>query len=1160
MNGHSANVSVALDANRPWPGLQAFAESSSDYFFGRSEEADELFRCVRREPVTLLFGQSGLGKTSLLHAALLPRVRSIGLVPIVLRLDFSPGSPLPLYQLSAAIEQTLTQLSIDLGATKPSDGLWEFFHRVQADGETPLPNLMLIFDQFEEVFTLGLARDNSRVATQTFLSLLADLIENRIPQDVEAQLDADPDLVERFVFDRQSYRILISLREDYLASLDSVRKRARSLGRNSFHLGRMRGSAAVQAVLGPGRALVSQDTAHEIVRIIGARSVDDPFGADTSSGNDLESLDVEPSLLSLFCQQLNERRIGQNLPEITPELVIGNRDNILEEFYVSALSDQPPRLCDFVEDELLDRSGFRQSLVIKDAREKLEKRGVPGDKIDLLVSRRLLRFEDRLNIRRVEIIHDVLSRIIVRSRDLRYERREKEQAEERQRELQVRYRKLQMQRLSAVAAAVVFFGVIVWGMFQYFVAKEAQKAAEESRYATDVRLSQFAVDEGNFGRARDLLKRYIPQAGEPDIRGFEWRYLWGQLSGGSLMTFRGHAGEVRSVAFSPDGTLLATGGVDGSVWVSDLTSAHGTNPLDIKTRRLDIEGPGVMATAFSPDGKILAVASGNWRTAGTAGKIYLFDVPTFSLRETLVGHSKAVNSVAFSLDGNFLATGSEDDRAMVWDLRAGPNQQPHVLPGHTTGINAVVFVPGTQLLAVGSGDGYLQIWDFANNRSVVDQVVDISGIMSLAPSRDGRKLAVGTRDGPVLFFDLSTRAVTKDRIVTKQGLIYALAFSPDGSILATGGSNCTVKLWSTEKFDELALLRGHQDIVFAVAFSPSGEQLASGSADATVKLWSSHPPAPKERIRFDGAVAGLAFSPDGRFLGVAEGEGGAQVGAAVLWDVEHHTKWAEFSGHRGPLTAVAISPSGKQMGTASSDHTGILWDIAARRPRVVLDKDKDEVTSIAFSPDGKLLATGSRENVIRLWSTDSGTLEATLSGHEGWVRSIAFSPDGKLLASSSSDRTAALWDVRTRTRLFSLLGYQGAVNGVAFSPDGKLLATGCNDRTIRIWDVARRKFLPNEATVLQGQNAAVLDVLFSPDGRTLVGTGQDSTVAMWNMRTHLEVALFTPHDGGVLAAAFSPDGNVLATGGNDHELFLFRAPTILEIAQTQDVRQGWSTP
>jgi TPR repeat protein len=409
-------------AARPWPGLDAFSEALQTFFFGRTAETEELFRRVRSETVTLLFGQSGLGKTSLLRAGLAPRLRANAFLPVFVRLDYSKGAPSPLAQVKAEFEHAIASAQAEAMPTEAEDTLWGYFHRADLmvtsrAGERLVP--VLIFDQFEEVFTLGLAREASRATAQRFLGGLAELIEDRPPDSVGNAIESDPTAIEKYQFDRQEYRIVIALREDYLAQLDSVRERAPLIVRNRFRLRRMTGRQGFDAVTKPVPGLIAPELAWEILHFVGRPNPEDAFGPAPGEGGD--GLEVEPALLSLVCRKLNEQRLELGLDRVTPDLLAGNRD-IIQSFYDTALADQHPAVREFVEDELLSDSGVRESVSLDRVRRALAAKEVPTDALDMLVSRRLLRIEERLGVARVEIIHDELAKVIRTSRDIRHGR------------------------------------------------------------------------------------------------------------------------------------------------------------------------------------------------------------------------------------------------------------------------------------------------------------------------------------------------------------------------------------------------------------------------------------------------------------------------------------------------------------------------------------------------------------------------------------------------------------------------------------------------------------------------------------------------------------------------------------------------------------------
>jgi tetratricopeptide (TPR) repeat protein len=468
----STAAQPSVDPQHPWLGLASFTEETRGYFYGRDEEVAELARRVQRKLLTILFGQSGLGKTSILRAGIVPRLRSDGYSPVYVRIDYSPEAPAPSEQIKQAIYR-VTQRSgqwTQTGVAVAGESLWEFLHHrddVLHDehGKTLIP--LLIFDQFEEIFTLAQSDDFGRKRAAQFVEDLADLVENRPPASLEARMDRDDATVERFDFTRSDYRILIALREDYLAHLEGLKGSMPSITQNRMRLARMTGAQALDAVLKPGGKLVNEEVAESIVRFV-------------AGGSELRNAEVEPSLLSLICRELNNTRLAQGGTEISAGLLAGSRDTILSEFYERALADQPAGVRKFIEDEMLTESGFRESLAEERVAKAFAAAGAPPDALATLVNRRLLRIEERLDLRRVELTHDVLCSVVAASRDLRHEREARDEAErklaaQRERERATRKALVRARQVAAVCA-VLAIGAAGSAIFGYVSMKRAQQA------------------------------------------------------------------------------------------------------------------------------------------------------------------------------------------------------------------------------------------------------------------------------------------------------------------------------------------------------------------------------------------------------------------------------------------------------------------------------------------------------------------------------------------------------------------------------------------------------------------------------------------------------------------------------------------------------------
>ena len=475
---------LTIDPEHPWIGLASYSEETRSYFHGRDEEAAELARRVQRKPLTVLFGQSGLGKTSLLRAGLVPRLRGEGFCPVYVRIDYAPESPPPTEQIKQAIFRATAAAGhwSRPGAAIEGESLWEFLHHRgdllrDADGRSLLP--LLIFDQFEEIFTLGQSDDAGRLRARQFLDDLADLVENRPPAALEARLEEDEADAEQFDFARADYRILIALREDYLAHLESLKGIMPSVTQNRMRLARMNGAQALSAVLQPGGRLVSQEVAEAIVRFV-------------AGGSELSNAEVEPSLLSLVCRELNNARIARGAAEISVGLLAGSRDTILTEFYERALADQPAGVRRVIEDELLTESGHRESLAEERVQKALAAAGAEPDALLKLVNRRLLRIEERLDVRRVELTHDVLCSVVRASRDLRHEREARDETQRKLLAQQARVvatRRALVRARTVAAVSVVLMLVAgasaIFGWVNFNRARVADAEAQQARQLAD---------------------------------------------------------------------------------------------------------------------------------------------------------------------------------------------------------------------------------------------------------------------------------------------------------------------------------------------------------------------------------------------------------------------------------------------------------------------------------------------------------------------------------------------------------------------------------------------------------------------------------------------------------------------------------------------------
>jgi len=446
---------------------------------------------------------------------------------------------------------------------------------------------------------------------------------------------------------------------------------------------------------------------------------------------------------------------------------------------------------------------------------------------------------------------------------------------------------------------------------------------------------------------------------------------------------------VRQVAFTADGKRLATGGDDGTVKMWE--AATGDELFAWSADDLAVWG-----LAFSPDGKNLAV--------GGDALVTLWDVssdeaPTQAIL-TLAGHRRGVPGLAFTPDGAFLITGSQDGTAKVWDTSTG--QELFSLTGHGP-INHLAVSPDGMRVATANRDGTVTFWDITptGSREVLTFFFDHSAMVTAGNfSPDRTLLATISEDGVVKIRSSSTSQELLTTSLPITGSILWIALSPDNTRLATA-LGTTALVWDIKTGHKLATMSGHHDTIYTLVFSPDGKRLATGGADMTARVWD------------------------------------ANTGQELL----------ELSDLKGPVNEVAFSPDGKRLATTSEDGSTKVWDALTGHELQNVMGD----VAVSFAPDGRRLITGSYDGVTRVWDSDSGKLLNILSGHMATVNMISFSQDGTRLATTSNDGTAKIWNVSTGEELLTLTGHTGAVIGASFSPDGKHLITAGTDMTFRIY-------------------------------------------------------------------------------------------------------------
>ncbi len=899
-----AGSRVRPDRENPWIGLFSFSESIRDFFHGRDAESETLARMVSRKTLTVLYGESGLGKSSLLQAGLFPRLRAQGFLPIYIRLGYTDDLQPGIAEARATIRKAIARAFArgELGGPagtaenvypRGDETFWDYLHRLR-EGDLRRPagpdgtpgtavGLVLAFDQFEEIFTLGQLgrRGQRRGPTFELLQDLAACIENRLPARVKERLDSGAatvvaeegarPLLPAAV--RQPYRLILSLRKDFVAELDDLRDLMPTVMENRLLLRPLDGRQALDAVLIPGGRLVKPFVARRIVRFVAdmKRSGPRPEAAAAGGGTEeerqdageerqLSELQVDPSLLSMVCRELNKKRQASGQPEITRELVEQGSRTILDDFYEDCFRDQPqPAVRRFVEDSLLNAEDRRKSIDLRQAEAQLAASGValPGDALDRLVQHRLLRVIEGVDhgSAQVELTHDVLCQVVSskrRERETR-ERQEREaaaqvaaarqqraeaeareqQAREQQALAEERLGRLRRERRLGIALTAVLFvaaAAVTWSWLRMRRAQDALRERDRSASAENVRRAEQKREDARPQPAPAGAPRGGADSGPRDPLGNVFALVH------AARALRDYPSNTEAASLL--GALLAERN-----WCPPLTP-----PLHADGRDL------LLAAATSPDnGLLLAVAESGtlWQWPVDPASAHSSARRAESARRSHDLDTGALHSAALSGDGKWLLTGSRQrPGAQLW--KWDPAQK-----AFQPGSPATLAFPGGFRSAAWSADGrWLVI------------VPSGSAKCRLYAQPPPESAADGAAGG---FVEVPDALPHPDRVT-------AADFSADSRRLVTASFDGKARVWT---MDNLQVPR--QELPPSPA---PGTPAAASSRVGTDRLFQANfspRPAPGGGDGGDGGERIVTVSSEGAVLVWETGGGSARAPKRVPW-------------------------------------------------------------------------------------------------------------------------------------------------------------------------------------------------------------------------------------------------------------------------------------
>jgi WD40 repeat protein/serine/threonine protein kinase len=664
------------------------------------------------------------------------------------------------------------------------------------------------------------------------------------------------------------------------------------------------------------------------------------------------------------------------------------------------------------------------------------------------------------------------------------------------------------------------------GLRQQAQAKEL--ATRQLAYASDMSMAQQALAMDDLGRARRLLEAHRPAGGEVDLRGWEWRYLWQECRNEALGELCRYPGPVCSIAYSPNGNILAVSGHPigrGFVEVWDVHARWRTATLQAKEGGL---------VAFSPRGDLLA---------STAGKqIRLWRTGTWDLVAQLT-LADLVAFLRFSPDGSRLAGVSVPDEITVWEVDQWTVVR-QIRGVRVMGWQGVLdFAPDGKALVIGAADHHLQVIDLASGNTCVDiPEAHPDPITSVAWSRNTSVIASGCgySGGPIRLWE----AASGQPLGTLEGhtaWICQLVFSADGRRLYSSSGDQTIRIWDVEQRQCLATLRGSTDELYGLSLSPDGTTLASGNKDGVVAFWSTLPRPEEEQPRVipSGGFVGPAFAPGGRVLAAPRAGtvslfdlatskeieqlpalgtdvstvnyspdgtllvSSSRGGKIRVWSCAERRLLRELGDPNTPIYWVGFRADGTRLLTVDETGKAIWWDTLTWQAVRTFGVDMESVSVRAVSPDGRLLVSGTAAGAVRWLNGETGgTLATTSTAHRARVAGIAFSQDGTRVASVAEDGTLALWDSSSFQSIDAFKGHMLGAHGVAFSPDGRRFATGGGNReVVKVWDVSSHR----ELITLPGQGSMFRFVAFSPDDRWLAACNMKGELHLWRAPSWEEI-------------------------------------------------------
>ncbi len=1010
-----------MNPKEPFKFLDAYAKEDAEIFFGREAEIEELYSRVFYSKLLLVYGQSGVGKTSVIQCGLSNRLGEADALPIFIRHN---GDMLQSF-MRESNKYAMTPLPAITAETPPDQEIAVFVQAVRSLYLDYFKPIFLIFDQFEELFLFGSSSEQQR-----FAAILAALSE--------ASLEC---------------RVILCIREEYLAELTALEQMIPQLFANRLRVERMNRINALTAISEPCHVCgirLETGVADDILARLGCEAA----GA------------VELTWLQVVLDKLYHhaaRRAETEELSLTRDDVIalGSLGNVLAGFLeeqIAAMGTQA-EMGEAVLKTLITPEGTKKTVAVPDVVTLLNSMGTPADTaqvtdmINHFVTVRILR--EREDASGYELRHDSLAQhIFARMTALEKDVLEALQmVENRYKEYQshgtlldsaaleyvapylprlrfepqivefigksrAAFTRARRRILTALFASLLTVLIVVSGLgiLSYVKYRDAERQRQNALRTQSLFLTDLARQENEkqqYGNAVLLALEALPKRINPPEKPYvseaEVQLYDGLVELQERLVLDEHLSRVSQAMFSPDGTRLLTVCLEqAQVWEISIDAE--TGGLRGKRSLLLKTAPNAITQAtFSPDGtRILAVLSNK--------TMKLWDANSGKEASVFDGQANGVKYAAFSPDGATIATISADNAARISDTETG--RELFVSAGHSAGIEQAAFSADGSRIVTASWDGAARIYDAATGAALITLNGHRDAVLHAEFSPDGTRVVTASRDKTARLWNAETG--NSLAVLNHEGWVEHAAFSRDGTRIVTASADHFARVWNAANGDLLGRLLGHDDRIGYAAFSPDGTRIVTASWDKTARVWEmersllvTNSTEPVEN------VAASMTSPDGKKRLVLRGE------IALMTDAATGEELVELSGHTGEIKSAAFSPDGKRIVTASADKTARLWDVAVGEALMEFRGHERGVIHAAFRFDGKRIVTVSEDETARMWDVSSGKTLAIFPRRTGKMIYAAFSSDGQRIVTASPDGSAAAWRVFLTNQ--ELIDYANAV-------------------------------------------------------------------------------------------------------------------------------------